>query len=75
MFIQKRMKFLDKFLYSLIANPIIKSSQIFYEFLSMEENAFNNKKKEYNKSIKSPSKITEFKNMEGKVITFFKIKY
>jgi hypothetical protein len=62
------MKFLDKFLYSLIANPIIKSSQIFYEFLSLDENYFNSKKKEYTKSIKAPTKITDYMNMEGKVI-------
>lgn len=65
------MNFLNKFLYSLITNPIIKSSQIFYEFLSLDENAYAAKKKEYAKSIKAPVKISEFKNLEGTVLTCY----
>ena len=61
------MKFLNKFLYALISNPIIKTSQIFYEFVSLDENAYNVKKKEYTKSVKSPLKLNEFKSLEGKV--------
>jgi hypothetical protein len=62
------MKFLNKYLYSLASNPIIKSCQIFYEFLTLEEEAFNAKKKDYNKTIKAPEKINEMKNLEGNVI-------
>ena len=73
------MKFLDKFLFALISNPIIKSSQIFYEFVSLEENVYNAKKKEYTKSVKPPVKINEFKNLEGKVINkkriYFRFKF
>ena len=61
------MKFLNKFLFALLSNPVIKSSQIFYEFVSLDENAYNAKKKDYTKSVKSPVKISEFKNLEGKV--------
>jgi hypothetical protein len=66
------MKFLNKFLYALISNPIIKTSQIFYEFVSLDENAYNVKKKEYTKSVKSPLKLNEFKSLEGKVKYRFK---
>ncbi len=65
------MKFLNKFLFALTSNPIIKSSQIFFEFVSLDENAYNAKKKEYTKSVKAPVKINEFKNLEGKVIKIF----
>jgi len=34
----------------------------------MEENLYNAKKKEYTKSLKAPTKISEFKNLEGKVL-------
>ncbi len=66
-FIAKRMKFLNKFLFALVANPIIKSSQLFFEFVTLEENAYNAKKKDYTKTVKAPVKINEFKNLEGKV--------
>ena len=61
------MKFLNKYLYSLKSNPLIKSSQIFLEFLSLDEEAFNSKKKEYTKTIKAPVKINEMRNLEGEV--------
>lgn len=66
LFIQKRMKFLNKYLFSLASNPIIKSCQVFFEFLTLEEEVFNAKKKDYAK-LKTPEKITEIKNLEGSV--------
>ena len=67
------MKFLNKYLFSLASNKIIKSSQIFYEFLTLEEDAFNAKKKEYYKTVKAPVKINEMKNLEGQVNLSFLI--
>jgi len=61
------MKFLNKYLFSLASNQIIKSSQIFYDFLTLEEEVFNAKKKEYHKTIKAPVKINEMRNLEGNV--------
>lgn len=56
---------------SLAANPIIKNSQVFYNFLSIEkESDFNSKKKEYAK-IKAPTKLTEHKTIEGEVNNFY----
>jgi hypothetical protein len=61
------MRFLDKFMESLAANPTIKNSKVFYDFLSIEnESDFNNKKKEYAK-LKPPSKLSEIKTIEGEV--------
>ncbi len=63
------MRFLEKFMESLSANPIIKNSQIFFDFLTTEkESDFINKKKEYTK-LKSPGKLSEIKNIEGEVNT------
>lgn len=64
------MKLLDKFLYALLANPIIKTSHLFYEFLTLEETAFNNRKKELSKTLKPPAKLSEHKNLDGFVKKF-----
>lgn len=61
------MKFLNKYLFSLASNKIIKSSQIFYEFLTLDEETFNAKKKEYHKIFKGPLKINEMRNLEGQL--------
>jgi len=45
-FLQKRMRTLEKFLNYLLMNPTIKYSQVFFDFISIEnENDFNKKKK------------------------------
>ena len=65
-FLQKRMRTLEKFLNNCLMNPIIKCSQLFYDFISIEkEEDFQKKKKEYEK-IKPSSNITEFKTQFGK---------
>lgn len=59
------MRFLEKFLDSLASNPIIKCSQIFQDFLQIEnESNFISRKKEYSK-IKPPSKLSEMRTLEG----------
>ena len=60
------MRYLDKFLDSLACDFLIKNSQIFQDFLQLEEKDFNNKKKEYSK-IKAPAKLSEMKTIEGNV--------
>ena len=44
-FTKKRMRTLEKFLTFLIKDPLLKSSQIIYDFLSIKEEEFINKKK------------------------------
>lgn len=62
------MRFLEKFMESLVASQVTKNSQILFDFLTIEnENDFNIKKKEYAK-LKSPVKLSEIKNVEGEVI-------
>ena len=66
-FLQKRMRTLEKFLNSLLMNPIIKYSQLFYDFISIESEAdFNKKKKEYEK-MKPPQTINENQSLIGRI--------
>ena len=64
-FLQKRMRTLEKFLNYALKNPILKSSQILYDFISIEKDAdFQKKKKEYEK-IKSSTNINDFQMPNG----------
>ena len=66
-FLQKRMRTLEKFLNNLLLNPVIKFSQLFYDFISIENEAdFNKKKKEYEK-MKPPQNINENVSLIGRV--------
>ena len=65
--IEKRMRNLEKFLNYLIKDPLIKNSQILYDFLSIEkEEDFNKKKKIYNK-MKTPVELNDIKSIDGKI--------
>ena len=67
-FVSKRSRGLEKFLNYLTKDPIIKSSQIFYDFLYIgAEVDFNSKKKVYEK-VKPVSEVQEFREKEEKVI-------
>jgi hypothetical protein len=66
-FISKRMRYLQKFMDWLITNPIIKSSDILYEFLRIEtEEDFNKLKLRYQKVAK-PLNLIEFYHQNGKM--------
>jgi len=65
-FLKKRMRTLEKFLNYCLLNPIIKCSQIFFDFISIEKEAdFQKKKKEYEK-MKPPSYLEDFQTLFGK---------
>ena len=64
-FINKRLRSLEKFLNGISIHPLLRNSQIFYDFLSIEkENEFNDKKNEYNK-LKLPQNLYEHKTLTG----------
>ena len=66
-FLRKRMRTLEKFLNYLLLNPIIKYSQLLYDFISIENEAdFNKKKKEYEK-MKPPQNINENQSLVGRI--------
>ena len=66
-FLQKRMRTLEKFLNYLLLNPVIKYSQIFFDFISIEnENDFSKKKKEYEK-MKPPQNVNDNQTLNGRI--------
>ena len=63
----KRGRGLEKFMNYLAEDPIIKNSQLFFDFLKTDSEAnFNNKKKFYEK-LKPINDVSEFKNNDSKV--------
>jgi len=66
-FLQKRMRTLEKFLNYLLMNPFIKYSQLFFDFISIEnEGDFNKKKKEYEK-MKPPQNLNDNQSFSGRI--------
>ena len=66
-FLEKRTRTLEKFLNLLLQDPLIKASQIFYDFVSIEqENLFNEKKRHYN-TFKLPNTLKEYKSLNGQL--------
>lgn len=66
-FISKRMRSLEKFMQTLILDPMIKNSQILFDFLTIEsEQEFNAKKAEYNK-LRSPVYLNEIRSLTGEI--------
>ena len=66
-FLLKRMRTLEKFLNYLIEDPVIKNSQILFDFLSIEsEEKFIENKKTY-QNYKQPKFLRDFKSIDGKL--------
>ena len=62
----KRSRKLEKFMNYLLMDPIIKNSNLLYDFISIEKDEdFNEKKKIYDK-LEQPKEITENQSMSGK---------
>ena len=62
-YLLKRTRTLERFLNILMEDPILKESQIIFDFLSLEEGIkFEETKKLYQK-IKIPQNLTEYKNL------------
>jgi len=65
--INKRMRSIEKFLNGLLIHPLIKNSQILFDFLSVQkEDDFYKKKKKYGK-ITAPTHVGEIKTLEGDI--------
>ena len=63
----KKMRNLERFLVYLAKDPLIKNSQIFFDFLTIEDDAeFEKKKKMYNK-LKTPTELKDIKSIDGKM--------
>ena len=65
--LEREKRSLERFLNFLIKDPLIKHSEILYDFLSMtKDNEFIKKKKKYDLFIQS-NKINDFKSLNGQV--------
>ena len=63
----KKMRILERFLVYLAKDPLVKTSQIFYDFLSVVDDAeFEKRKKIYNK-LKTPIELKNIKSIDGKM--------
>ena len=61
--VSKRVRVLQKFISEILAHPLLRNSQIFYDFISIKDkNEFSNKKYIYN-SLSIPTKIEEMKSL------------
>ena len=65
--INKRMRSIEKFMNGLLIHPLIKNSQILFEFLSIQNDEDFNKKKEKYANITSPTTLGEIKSLEGDI--------
>ena len=66
-FLMKRKRYLEKFLNSLLYDPIIKNSQILYDFLSIEENIKFSEKKKFYSLFRLRNNLIDFKSSTGKL--------
>ncbi len=65
--INKRMRSMEKFIQGLLVHPLIKNSEILYDFLSTQkESDFHKKKQKYGK-LTGPTQIKEIKTLEGDI--------
>lgn len=65
--IQKRMRVIEKFLQEIALHPLLRNSQIFYDFISIrDDKEFNSKKQGYSK-IAAPTKVEDIKTLDGKI--------
>ena len=66
--IAKRMRSIEKFMEGIIAHPLIKNSELLYDFLSVEKSDDYKKKiKKYEKIKNPPSYVRELKTLDGQV--------
>ena len=65
--INKRISVLQRFINEVIEHPLLRNSQILYDFFSIKEkNEFNNKKNVYN-ALSLPKKMEEMKSLSGEI--------
>jgi len=66
--IEKRMRSIEKFMQGIIEHPLLKNSELLYDFLSTEKREEYNKKiKKYQKIKNPPSNVRELKTLDGQI--------
>ena len=65
--ISKRTRAIERFMNGILIHPLMKTSEIFYNFISMQkEEDFEKKKKEYNR-LSSPVILNQVKSLTGEL--------
>jgi hypothetical protein len=65
--INKRINIIEKFMKELITHPLLRNSQILFDFISLkDEKTFNNKKNIYNK-LSTPKRVEQIKTLNGEI--------
>ena len=65
--IAKRTRSIERFMKGILIHPLLKNSDIFYNFISIEKEAdFEKKKKEYNR-LSSPVVLNQIKSLTGEL--------
>ena len=65
--INKRMRSMEKFIQGLLIHPLIRNSQVLFDFLSIEKDTDFHKKKQTYGKITGPTQIKEIKTLEGDI--------
>jgi len=66
--IEKRMRSIEKYMQGIIEHPLLKNSELLYDFLSTEKREEYNKKiKKYQKIKNPPSNVRELKTLDGQI--------
>lgn len=64
----KRTRLLQKFMEGILVHPLMRNSQIFYDFISCgNEEEFENKKKNYEKNLVVPNSAKDMKSFDGQI--------
>ena len=66
--INKRMRSLEKFFKGLLVHPLIKNSQILYDFLALEKDTDFIKMKQKYEKLTGPTQVKELKTLEGDIM-------
>ena len=66
--VAKRTRLLQKFMEGILVHPLMRNSQIFYDFISCDnEEEFENKKKNYEKNLVTPISAKDMKSIDGQI--------
>ena len=66
--VRKRTRLLQKFIEGILIHPLMRNSQIFYDFISIDnEEEFENKKKNFEKNLVIPVNAKDMKSFDGQI--------
>ena len=66
--VHKRTRLLQKFMEGILVHPLMRNSQIFYDFISCgNEQEFENKKQNYERNLITPVSARDMKSFDGQI--------